>query len=131
MDSKRKALIESVDTNLSACAHCGSRNVAIRRTVEDGSVFWHAECLNCGICTKKFEEIGDNNKTVVTPTHAVCAMLDAINYACDIWNTRYADLHTVWTPSISPRENEEWTYIAPDGAKYSNKPKHGKKGKKK
>lgn len=139
MESKRKALIEAIDTNLCACTHCGSLNATLRRTVESGSVFWHAECLNCGMSTKKFEEIGDNNETVATPVHVVCAMLDAITYACDIWNARPVDFSKactlpVWTPSISPRDDETWTYVDNDGCRWTNKPskpnKHNKrKGK--
>ena len=99
MDSKRKALLEAVDVTLHPCANCGSTNVALRRTIESDSVFWHAECLKCGMRTPSFEEIGDNNEAVSTPNRIVLAMLDAITYVCDVWNKR--TYHIDCTSSLS------------------------------
>ena len=66
------------------CAHCGSDDIALKRTVNDETPFWHAVCTNCGIQTLKYEEcVGFGSLDEVNN-----AMKDAIECACNAWNTR-------------------------------------------
>lgn len=71
------------------CAHCGSDNVKLLRTIEDNEVLWHVECLDCGISTTSYPEPVEDFCGILKDEHAVDAMTaDAIDCAVRSWNSR-------------------------------------------
>ena len=70
------------------CAHCGSDNVKLLRTIEDNEVLWHVECIDCGISTISYPEPCIPNEMNCSEEDAKGAMEMAINSAVTMWNSR-------------------------------------------
>ena len=71
--------------NLKPCAHCGSSDVRLSRTITDNAVYWYVECVGCGIRTMSFPEdcnITDSYASVSKATE------EAIECATNTWNAR-------------------------------------------
>ena len=75
-------------TKLMNCAHCGSDNVKLLRTIEDNEVLWHVECTDCGISTISYPEPCLPNELGCDEESAKGAMEDAISSAVAMWNSR-------------------------------------------
>ena len=69
---------------LKPCAHCGSDEVRLVRSIVNGGIYWHVECVSCGIQTLAYAEDTRENPIIT-------AMFDAIECAVDTWNARISE----------------------------------------
>lgn len=70
------------------CAHCGCDGARLLRTVENGTIYWHVECPDCGISTTRYPEPEGDTRHVHDEEYARMAMSDAIDCAVSMWNSR-------------------------------------------
>lgn len=76
---------------LMPCAHCGSTDVHLVRSVRNApAVLWHVECMDCGIRTNDYEEsVGNVPASSYKDYDAVVTDMElAIECAVGTWNTR-------------------------------------------
>ena len=70
---------------LKPCAHCGSKDVRLCRSLADYSASWYVECISCGIRTMKYPEDCNIEDEY---SHVSAATAEAIDCAVDSWNAR-------------------------------------------
>jgi len=66
---------------LKPCAHCGSTNVSLSRSIIGNAICWRVECVDCSMQTASYVED--------TREHPILeAMEGAIECAVNTWNAR-------------------------------------------
>ena len=68
------------------CAHCGSTDVRLFRRIENNTVYWNVQCVDCGIMTESYPE--DCIEQVDEQSAISKAMDEAIECAVYSWNKR-------------------------------------------
>lgn len=68
------------------CAHCGSTDVHLMRTIGDNTIFWRTECLDCGMRTMDYEE--DERPDNIWDEEAINCEIAAVTCAVNMWNSR-------------------------------------------